>query len=229
MNKKMSFKVLLLTIAFSLMASTYAWGSTEGTVTGDRVNVRSGPSLSSTVLCQYNTGQKVTVLSKEGDWYKISLANDKTAYIFGQYVSTTGTVETTQVSAPATTASTSTEKGVEIVNYAKQFLGNPYVYGGTSLTKGTDCSGFTQSVYKHFGYSLNRSSSSQFSNGTAVKVSELQPGDLVFFGYSGSISHVSIYIGDNKIIHASTSSTGIIISGLYDRGNKPFIGCRRII
>ena len=103
----------------------------------------------------------------------------------------------------------------EVVAYAKQFLGNPYVYGGSSLTKGTDCSGFTMSVYAHFGYSLNRSSYTQVYNGRAVSMSSLLPGDLLFYKYNGStISHVAMYIGGGQIIHASTPSTGITISGM---------------
>jgi cell wall-associated NlpC family hydrolase len=102
-----------------------------------------------------------------------------------------------------------------VVAYAKQFLGNPYVWGGSSLTNGTDCSGFTMSVYAHFGYSLNRSSYTQVYNGREVSLSALEPGDLLFYKYSGStISHVAIYIGGGQIIHASTESTGIIISSM---------------
>lgn len=102
-----------------------------------------------------------------------------------------------------------------VVAYAKQFLGNPYVYGGSSLTGGTDCSGFTMSIYAHFGYSLNRVSAEQAKNGRAVSMSSLQPGDLLFYSYGGGrISHVAMYIGGGQIIHASTESTGIIISGM---------------
>jgi cell wall-associated NlpC family hydrolase len=102
-----------------------------------------------------------------------------------------------------------------VVAYAKQFLGNPYVYGGSSLTNGTDCSGFTMSVYAHFGYSLNRSSYTQVYNGREVSLSALQPGDLLFYKYNSStISHVAMYIGGGQIIHASTEETGIIISGM---------------
>ena len=102
-----------------------------------------------------------------------------------------------------------------VVAYAKKFLGNPYVYGGSSLTNGTDCSGFTMSVYAHFGYSLNRSSYTQVYNGRSVSMSSLKPGDLLFYKYGGStISHVAIYIGGGQIIHASTEKTGIIIGGM---------------
>lgn len=109
----------------------------------------------------------------------------------------------------------SSSSGAAVVAYAKQFLGNPYVYGGASLTNGTDCSGFTMSVYAHFGYGLNRTSYTQVNNGRSVSMSSLQPGDLLFYKNGGTtISHVGIYIGGGQIIHASTESTGIIISGM---------------
>lgn len=109
----------------------------------------------------------------------------------------------------------SSSSGVAVVAYAKQFLGNPYVYGGASLTNGTDCSGFTMSVYAHFGYSLNRTSYTQVNNGRSVSMSSLQAGDLLFYKYNSStISHVAMYIGGGQIIHASTENTGIIISGM---------------
>lgn len=115
----------------------------------------------------------------------------------------------------SSSSSSGSGTGAAIVAYAKQFLGNPYVYGGASLTNGTDCSGFTMSVYAHFGYGLSRSSYTQVNNGRAVSMSSLQPGDLLFYKYGGStISHVAIYIGGGQIIHASTEETGIIISGM---------------
>lgn len=113
-----------------------------------------------------------------------------------------------QTPPPAATGST----GQDIANYAVQFVGNPYVYGGTSLTNGADCSGFVQSVYKQFGYSLSRTSYSQPNDGTAVSVSEIQPGDLLFYRDFG---HVGIYIGGGQIVHASNKATGIKISN-YD-------------
>lgn len=112
--------------------------------------------------------------------------------------------------------------GSAVIAYAKQFLGNPYVWGGSSLTNGTDCSGFTMSVYAHFGYSLPRTSSAQRSAGVGVSLNAVQPGDIIC--YNG---HVALYIGGGQIIHASTPSTGIIISSMY-YGSNP-ICARRII
>ena len=101
----------------------------------------------------------------------------------------------------------------EIVDFALQFEGNPYVYGGTSLTNGADCSGFVMSVFAEFGYSLPRVAADQYYQSVKKSTAELQPGDLVFYG--GGISHVALYIGDGQIIHASTSASGIKISN-YD-------------
>jgi len=101
----------------------------------------------------------------------------------------------------------SIQKGQEIVNYAKQFIGNPYVYGGTSLTRGTDCSGFVMGVYKHFGVNLPRTSYSMRSVGRAVSYSDIQVGDIVC--YSG---HVGIYAGNGKIVNAINEQKGINFS-----------------
>ena len=101
-----------------------------------------------------------------------------------------------------------------IVNYALQFNGNPYVYGGNSLTNGTDCSGFTQGVYRNFGIYLPRTARDQASVGITISYDNIQPGDLVFYSGNGgySITHVAIYIGGGKIIHAQTPSDGIGIT-----------------
>ena len=99
-----------------------------------------------------------------------------------------------------------------VVAYAKQFLGNPYKYGGTSLTDGADCSGFVMSVFSHFGISTGRSSRDQAGRGKEIDVSEVQPGDLLFYASGGYINHVGIYIGGGQIIHASNPSTGICLA-----------------
>lgn len=113
-----------------------------------------------------------------------------------------------------TTMAAEDTQGQEIVDYALQFEGNPYVYGGTSLTNGADCSGFVMSVFQEFGYELPRVAGEQYEQCEKKDIADLEPGDLVFYG-SGGISHVALYIGNEQIIHASTSATGIKISD-YD-------------
>ncbi|MBR1568910.1 MAG: C40 family peptidase [Lachnospiraceae bacterium] len=104
----------------------------------------------------------------------------------------------------------------DVVNYALQFVGNPYVWGGTSLTNGCDCSGFTMSVYAHFGIGICHASYGQVNYGTQIGIYEVQPGDLLFYNNGGSrISHVALYIGNGQIVHASTERTGIIVSNAY--------------
>lgn len=109
-------------------------------------------------------------------------------------------------------SSTSSSLGSRLAAYALQFQGNPYVWGGTSLTNGTDCSGFTQSVYAHFGISIPRSSRTQAASGSSVSISNLAVGDLVFYAKGGTINHVALYIGNGKVISASSPSTGIRIT-----------------
>ena len=115
---------------------------------------------------------------------------------------------------------------ISLCQYAKQYIGNPYVWGGVSLTNGADCSGFVLSVFANYGYSLPHSSKAQANCGTRIKTSELQPGDLIFYGSGKSISHVAIYIGGGQIVHASNKRDGIKISNAYYR--TP-ICCTRII
>ena len=102
----------------------------------------------------------------------------------------------------------------EMVNFAFQFLGNPYVWGGTSLTDGCDCSGFTQSIYANFGYALPRVAEAQAVYGMQIPIASAAPGDLIFYAKNGSVYHVSMYIGEGQVIHAAGRSTGIIISGI---------------
>ena len=123
---------------------------------------------------------------------------------------------------PSSESESNTDLGRQIADYAMKFIGNPYVYGGISLTDGADCSGFVQSVYKHFGISLPRTSGEQGKSGRAVDgLDNARPGDLVW--YSG---HIGIYIGDGKIVHASNPKNGIITSNATYR---TILGIRRIV
>lgn len=114
----------------------------------------------------------------------------------------------------------------QVVNYALQFVGGPYVYGGNSLTNGTDCSGFTQIIYGTYGVSLPRSAPEQSFSGVSVGLSNIMPGDLVFSGYGGQICHVAIYIGDGKLVHALNENVGIVVTSLYI---MPILDVRRVI
>lgn len=120
-----------------------------------------------------------------------------------------GIKKETSSSKSTESSSVETASRTALVAYAQQFLGNPYVYGGTSLTKGADCSGFVMSVFSHFGISTGRSSRDQAARGKTIPVSEVKPGDLLFYASGSYINHVGIYVGNGKVIHSSTPATGI--------------------
>ncbi len=114
----------------------------------------------------------------------------------------------------------------QVINYAMQFVGGPYVYGGNSLTNGTDCSGFTKLVYANYGVYLPRSAPEQAHVGTHIDLNNIMPGDIVVSGYDGVVCHAAIYIGDEKLVHALNSNVGIVVTSLYI---MPIIDVRRVI
>lgn len=115
----------------------------------------------------------------------------------------------------------------QVVSFALKYVGNRYRYGGTSLTDGTDCSGFTYSVYRNFGYDMKRTAYQQLCDTKSVKKKNLKPGDLIFYGSSKrSCSHVALYIGNKKVVHASTESTGIVVS---DYDYRKAVGYGRVL
>jgi len=180
------------------------------------LNIRTGPSTDYDKVGQLSVGRVAEVVDVLDGWYQI-----ESGYVCGDYVREVDASE-----------AQNSGKGQEIADYALQFLGSRYVYGGSS-PNGFDCSGFTSYIYKQFGYNINRSASDQLDNGVAVSRSELQPGDLVMFkkGSSGKrASHVGLYIGNNQFIHASTSKVGVIISRMSDAYyTTGFVGARRIV
>lgn len=123
-------------------------------------------------------------------------------------------------------ASYNEDLGSQVVNYALQFVGNPYVYGGNSLTEGTDCSGFTKLVFANFGINVSRVAPSQIYDGVGVSLDNIKPGDIVLSGYDGVICHSALYIGDGKLVHALNSNTGIVVTDLYI---MPVIAIRRVV
>ena len=183
-------------------------------VNTDMLNARSEPSTDSKIWTQISNNEKYPVLKQIDGWVEIELEEDSNAYVASDYVDVRYALpEAIKFSPLEEKANAAASLRTQIVNYALQFLGNPYVWGGTSLTKAADCSGFTLSVFGHFGISLPHYSGSQANMGKAVKSSEMRPGDLVFYANSkGTINHVGIYIGNGQIVNAASRRSGIKIS-----------------
>lgn len=186
--------------------------TTVAVVTVDALKVRDSASLEGAVLTQVPLNEELDYVATNGEWVTVSVDGEE-AFVFGEYVTVREQLPTAITMSELLYGQGVSDLRVDIVEYAKQFLGNPYVWGGTSLTKGADCSGFVLSVYKKFGIKLDHSSRAQSKAGTKIKASELQPGDLVFYTDSGgTINHVAMYIGGGQVIHASSPKTGIKIS-----------------
>lgn len=216
-------------------------------INASSVYVRKEPSTSAGIVTTLIRNTDVTVVGESGDWYKVTY-KDYSGYIYKELLSDKKTEETNRSSAnresattvssvttQTTTESTAEEnsKGQEIVEYAKQYLGCPYVYGGSG-DKSFDCSGFTMYVYKKFGYALSHSATAQSKVGTYVAKEDLQAGDLVFFlDYEtmDGIGHCGIYIGNGEFIHASSGSgycvkISNLLTGSY---NTRYATARRLI
>ena len=178
---------------------------------GSTLNMRSGAGTSYGVVSSLPDGTIVEIVGINNGWYKIQYGG-KTGYVSSDYMVT---VKDSVGSRSTAEAASSSAIGDQIVAYAKQFLGVPYVYGGNGPNC-FDCSGFTKYVYAHFGVTLNRTATDQLANGTSVSKSQLQPGDLVFFRANTTkpVSHVGIYIGGGQFIHASTNTYSVQIDRL---------------
>lgn len=185
---------------------------TVAVVNGDSVNVRDEASLDSSVLTQVPKGEEMEILEVLDKWVKVAIDGDE-GYVSADYVTVEEKLDTAITMSELRYGQDVSDLRIEIAEYALQFVGNPYVWGGTSLTNGADCSGFTMSVYKHFGISLSHSSRAQANEGDKISASELQPGDLIFYANSsGTINHVAMYIGNGQVVHASSARTGIKVS-----------------
>ena len=205
------------------------------TVTADRLNVRAGTGTDTEVLTQVSEGETYEIRGEQADgWYPVKVG-EINGWVYGAYVTTetsysygeTKEQEEARIAAEEeqkiqeAAAAALVSKGQSVVDYAYQFLGNPYVWGGTSLTNGADCSGFVQSVYAHFGISLPRTSYEQRTAGDEISYAEAQPGDLIL--YEG---HVGIYMGDGKIINAMNEAQGIgVCSATYTN----IVAVRRVL
>ena len=209
-------------------------------INAENVNFRKSADKSSEILDTLRINTEVEVIGEENGWYNVKV-NDTVGYISASLLSTEKTVssrsseEQRTIEQQETVEVSSGDADIQnqIVEYAKTFLGCPYVYGGTS-PNGFDCSGFVQYVYKHFGYSISRSSKTQVNDGVGIyDVNDLEPADiLIFKSYSdgSTIGHVGLYIGNNQFIHANDENTGVIITSLsYGRYPERLVCGRRIV
>lgn len=194
---------------------------------GSSLNLRAAPDTAGEKLASIPSGTVLALNGMERGWFQVRY-DGKEGYVSGGYILA---VDGNGNRADRA-VSTSSELGGQIVAYAKEFLGIPYKYGANGPNS-FDCSGFTSYVYKKFGYSLNRSAAGQLSNGVAVALSEMQPGDIICwkaYGSSKAATHVGIYIGGNQYIHASTTGSTVRINEIdYAAKSRYIVGVRRII
>ena len=189
---------------------------TVATVNTETLNVRAEKSTEAAVLSQVGNSEAFTVNSVADGWVEISV-DDSVGYISQDYVTLAQALPTAKTIEQVKYGDGVSDVRASVVSYALQFVGNRYVWGGTSLENGIDCSGFTMRILGKYGISLPHSSKAQPSYGTKISASEAKPGDLFFYGSGRSISHVAIYIGNGQIVHASNKRDGIKVSNAYYR------------
>jgi cell wall-associated NlpC family hydrolase len=195
----------------------------SGLITGSVVNLRSGPSTATAALTQLRRGAAVEVLAAEGVWVQVS-SGHLTGWMHGNYV---------HYSPDLAAAGDTSAQRADLVARSLSYLGVRYILGGASPS-GFDCSGFTQYIFRQFGHTIHRTASTQLNNGTAIRRSELLPGDLVFFRDPSrgnfAATHVGIYVGNNQFIHATRPgdvvSVTTMATGYY---NRYFSAARRIL
>ena len=207
---------------------TIANFNAQGSISGGGVNMRAKPDTSSSVLGTYSYGTVMNVIGLNEGWYKVEY-DGNTGYVRSDLMQIVSRSSSSGKSSPG--SSPELTLGQQIADYACSFKGSRYVYGGMSPS-GFDCSGLVTYVYKQYGISVTRNASGQYrDNGVHIDKSNLYPGDLVFFSRNGnSVTHVGIYIGNNKFVHASGSRVGVIISDLGSAYyTRVWFGAKRLV
>lgn len=184
------------------------------TVITETLRVRTAPTTESQVISAISKDEEFYILEELDGWLKVELTNFQ-GYISKDYVKTEMKLKTGNTMKELTYGSGISDTRVNLVNFALQYVGNRYVWGGESLTNGIDCSGFTMKVYETVGIKLPHYSAAQPAYGTKISKSELKPGDLIFYSSSNRIDHVAIYIGNGQIVHAASARSGIKISNAF--------------
>lgn len=187
--------------------------ATSNTMT---LNARTEPNTDCSIWTTIAEGEELQVLEDMGDWVKVDIDGDE-CYVAKEFVSLSEELPKAMTLTEMRYGEGVSDVRVDMIQYACQFVGNRYVWGGTSLTNGVDCSGFTMRIYEKYGIYLPHSSKAQANCGTRIDSSEAKPGDLFFYGSGKSISHVAMYIGGGQVVHASSAKTGIKISNAFYR------------
>lgn len=197
------------------------------TSTTGGLRVRAEGNTESEIIYQLAEGEEIAILdgTQDDEWIKVDVDGDE-GYVSAEYVDVDLSLKTAMTLTEARYGEGVSDVRSAICDYALQFVGNRYVWGGTSLTNGVDCSGFTMQIMAQYGVYLSHSSRAQANEGTTISTSELKPGDLIFYGKGSTINHVAIYIGGGQIVHASNKRDGIKISNYTYR--TP-IKCVRVI
>ncbi len=190
--------------------------STVATSLTQTLNARVEPNTDCTIWTTIAEGEELHVVEDMGDWVKVEIDGDE-CYVASEYVELSEQLPKAMTMTEVRYGEGVSDVRVDMIQYACQFVGNRYVWGGTSLTNGVDCSGFTMRIYEKYGVYLPHSSSAQAGCGWSVSPSEAKPGDLFFYGSGSSISHVAMYIGNGQVVHASSARTGIKISNAFYR------------
>ncbi len=210
-------------------------GNYVATATTDGLNVRENPSTDSSKIDQIAKGEELLVLDakvitddpEHKIWIKVMLDSDteegSVGYVVKEYVELSFELIHALSMQEIQYGAGVSQTRIALVNTAKDYLGGRYVWGGTSLSNGVDCSGFTKSIYAKYGVTIPRTSRDQARSGDSISSSQLKPGDLVFYGSSSYINHVAIYIGNGQVIHASNKRDGIKISNMYYRSPVKFV------
>lgn len=199
---------------------------TVAEATSGGLRVRTEPNTDCEILTTMAEGEQLEVIEEEKDGWIMVMLDDEVGYISADYAEVKENLDTAITMTELLYGEGVSDVRVELCQYAKQFIGNPYVWGGTSLTKGADCSGFTLSVFKKYGISLPHYSVSQSQMGKKVSLSEAKAGDLVFYSNGSRVNHVAIYLGNGQVVHASSPRTGIKISNV---GYRTIHSIRNII
>ncbi|MBQ9388205.1 MAG: C40 family peptidase [Lachnospiraceae bacterium] len=187
----------------------------------DTLNVREEPDANSTIWTQADGNERYDIVKDLGDWIMIEL-DDSVGYVAAEYVEQTYSLNTAVKYTPPAEEVARTLRG-RIVAYALKWLGGRYVWGGETLGKGVDCSGFVMKIYQNFGIYLTHHSGTMAGEGRRISRSQLKKGDLVFYAKGGSINHVAMYIGDGQVVHARSRRRGICITDIDYRTPVRFV------